>query len=305
MDNQNYKIVSGYILVCLLWGSTWLAIKIGLESMTPFYSSGFRFIVASAGIYALMQFRKIKLQTDKTSINLYYFMAFFSFVIPFGLVYWSQQYVPSGLSAVLFGLYPFSVAIVTRIMIPSEKIELQKIIGMILGFSGIVIIFSDRITVVESSYLLGMMAILLSAVMQSVVAVTIKKYGDHLNPISMNFPPMAIAGISMLMLGLFFEDFSDNSATLSGVTSIIYLGIFGSVFTFTTYYWLMKRIHIILLALVAFITPIVALFLGWLAYGESLSSQHLTGSGFVLVGILAANIRTNFKKAQLQTEEIV
>lgn len=293
MGNNQFRIPASYIMICLLWGSTWLAIKIGLESMTPFYSSGARFIVAAIGVYLLMRLRGLKLQTDKTSQYLYYFMAFFSFVIPFGLVYWSQQFVPSGLSAVLFGLYPFSVAIVTRIMIPSEKIDAQKIIGMILGFAGIVIIFSDRITTVEPGYLIGMMAILLSAVMQSVIAVTIKKYGEHLNPISMNFVPMAVAGLSMLILGFLFEDVHANSITLSGVGSLLYLGIFGSVFTFTTYYWLLKRIHIILLALVAFITPIVALFLGWIVYDEMLTSQHLTGTVFVLFGILAANIRLN------------
>jgi len=101
------KIALVYALLCFIWGSTWLAIRIGLESMPPIYSAGMRFTVASIFIFILMQFRGNKLQRDKISVRLYLVMGFFSFVIPFGLVYWAEQFVPSGLASVLFAVYPF------------------------------------------------------------------------------------------------------------------------------------------------------------------------------------------------------
>ncbi len=284
------KIALVYALLCFIWGSTWLAIRIGLESMPPIYSAGMRFTVASIFIFILMQFRGNKLQRDKISVRLYLVMGFFSFVIPFGLVYWAEQFVPSGLASVLFAVYPFFVVIFSYLSISKESIDIYKIMGVILGFAGIVTIFSDSFGGDITDYLLGMIAIVISGIMQAEIAVLIKKYGHHLNPLSMNFIPMLIAGISMLVLGLMYENVTTFDLKLNAVISILYLGFFGSVVTFTSYYWLLKKINIVILALIAFITPIVALILGYFFYDEELSMRHFIGSFLVLIGLLSANL---------------
>ncbi|MFN3695218.1 MAG: DMT family transporter, partial [Ignavibacterium sp.] len=127
-------------------------------------------------------------------------------------------------------------------------------------------------------------------VMQAYIAVTLKKYGKHLNPLSMNFIPMLIAGITGTLFGLFAEDMSRVSLHEAGIFAVLYLALFGSVVTFTAFYWLMKRINVVILSLIAFITPIVALILGWIFYNEILTTQHLVGSAFVLTGLLIANL---------------
>ena len=289
MKAAGLKIALVYVLLCFIWGSTWLAIRIGLESMPPIYSAGMRFTVASIFIFILMQFRGIKLQKDKISIRLYLVMGFFSFVIPFGLVYWAEQFVPSGLASVLFAVYPFFVVIFSYFSISKDSIDIYKIIGVILGFGGIVTIFSDSFGGNITDYFLGMIAIVISGIMQAEIAVLIKKYGHHLNPLSMNFIPMLIAGISMLVIGLMLENITTFSLKLNAAISILYLGFFGSVVTFTSYYWLLKRINIVILALIAFITPIVALILGYFFYNEDLSMRHFIGSLLVLIGLLSAN----------------
>ena len=289
MKAAGLKIALVYVLLCFICGSTWLAIRIGLESMPPIYSAGMRFTVASIFIFILMQFRGIKLQKDKISIRLYLVMGFFSFVIPFGLVYWAEQFVPSGLASVLFAVYPFFVVIFSYFSISKDSIDIYKIIGVILGFGGIVTIFSDSFGGNITDYFLGMIAIVISGIMQAEIAVLIKKYGHHLNPLSMNFIPMLIAGISMLVIGLMLENITTFSLKLNAAISILYLGFFGSVVTFTSYYWLLKRINIVILALIAFITPIVALILGYFFYNEDLSMRHFIGSLLVLIGLLSAN----------------
>lgn len=233
-------------------------------------------------------------------MRLYYFMGFFSFILPFGLVYWGEQYIPSGLASVLFAVYPFFVALFTRIFIPEEKIGFIKIIGMILGFGGIVIIFSESISSIGMEYFLGMAAVLLSGFLQSTIAVSIKKYGQHLHALSMNLIPMTIAGIGMLVLGFLFEDTTKLRFTPQAVGSFLYLGIIGSVVTFTSYYWLLKRINIILLSLTAFITPIIALLLGWIFLNESLRANQVWGSIFVLIGLLTSAFG-NLKLKQAQS----
>lgn len=290
MSRETFKIIFTYLLLCFIWGSTWLAIRISLESFTPFLSGGLRFLIASIAIFIVMRLKGITLQKDKLSVKLYLQMGFLSFVIPFGLVYWAEQFVPSGLASVLFGVYPFFVAIFSFFMIPNEKIGIGKTVGMILGFTGIVIIFSDSFSFTISDYLLGMIAVMLSGVMQAYIAVTLKKYGKHLNPLSMNFIPMLIAGISGTLIGLLAEDISRVSLHEAGIFAVLYLALFGSVVTFTAFYWLMKRINVVILSLIAFITPIVALILGWIFYNEILTTQHLVGSAFVLIGLLIANL---------------
>lgn len=292
MQNDSTKNIPAYILLCLVWGTTWLAIRASLESLTPFMSAGLRFFAASSIIFLIMKLKKVNLQTDKLSIRLYIEMGFFSFVIPFGLVYWAQQFVPSGLSSVLFAVYPFFVAIFSYYRLPAETIGIFKIIGIILGFTGIVVIFSDSFGGDISDYLLGMFAVVLSGIMQANIAVTLKKHGGHLHSLSMNLVPMIIAAVSMIVISLLFENTAYNVIDLNAIVSVGYLALFGSVLTFTSFYWLLKRINVVMISLVAFITPIVALIAGWIVYDESLTQNHLIGSILVLFGLLWANYET-------------
>ena len=295
MNKLAVKIFLAYAALCFIWGSTWLAIRIGLESLTPIFSAGLRFSVASVFIYLIMKIRNISLQTDRFSLYLYLIMGFFSFVIPFGLVYWAEQFVPSGMAAVLFAVYPFWVVIFTNIRIPGESIGFYKIFGTVLGFAGIVIIFSDSFSGDLTSYLIGMFAVVLSGIMQAWIAVSIKKFGHHLHPLTMNFLPMVIAGISMVIIAFFAEDLSTIRVDQNAVLSILYLAFFGSVITFTSFYWLLKRINVVILSLIAFITPIVALILGYFFYNEVLSTRHFIGTALVLTGVFWANLGSLLK----------
>ncbi len=291
MESERLKIASGYTLICLIWGSTWLVIRIGLESLTPVISGGLRFILASFFVFVLMKFKKIKLQTDKPSVKLYLIMALFAFTIPFGLVYWAEQFIPSGLTSILFAVFPFYVILFSRIAIPENKISALQIVGVVVGFIGIIIIFAEDLKFDLSNNVLGMIAVLISSGIQAGMAITIKKYGGHLNPLSMNFIPLLFAGIIMSVSALIFENSNTWVFDYSAIGSVFYLALFGTVATFTTYYWLLKRMNVVILSLSTFITPIVAVFLGWLILDEKFSLQDLIGSGLVLIGILFANFK--------------
>jgi drug/metabolite transporter (DMT)-like permease len=288
MQGSVLQIIGIYALTCMIWGSTWLAIKIGLESIPPVISAGYRFTLASLLIYGVISIKKIKIQKDATAMKLYLSMAFFSFVFPYGLIYWAELFVPSGLTAILYAVYPFSIAIFSFFMIPSEKIGINKIIGIIISFTGLYLIFSESFSGNLDNYILGLIAIFISAVMQSAIAVSIKKYGHHLHPLAMNFYPMLIAGIVLLVYGFIIEGQVKARYDYNAIFSVFYLAFFGSLITFTSYYWLIKRVNIIIVSLITFITPIIALCLGWFFYKEELSWHQLTGCLLVLVGLLAA-----------------
>lgn len=295
MNSNALKIGGAYALICLLWGSTWLVIKISLTALTPVFSAGIRFLIASIFIYFFMRIMKVKLQTDKKSVLLYLFMAYFSFVIPFGLVYWAEQFIESGLTSVLFAVMPFMVIIISRFALPGEKIGPFKFLGVVLGFTGIVIIFSKGISFNLSNDFWGMLAVFISATIQGGVSVVLKKHGGNLNALSMNFVPVLLAGITMVLFALAFENTSYLQLNWTAAWTVIYLAFFGTLMTFTTFYWLLKRVDVVILSLSTFITPIVAVFLGFIVLNERLTEQHLIGSSFVLIGILFANFRSLLK----------
>lgn len=291
MSGEKTKIVVGYILICLIWGSTWIAIKIGLDTLTPMFAIGLRFLIASIVLFAIIKIKNIELQTDSQSINLYLFMSVFSYIIPFTLVYWAEQFVPTGLTSVLFAIFPFWVIIFSRIAFPQEKIGIYKFLGVLLGFIGIAIIFKDELSLDFGNSTLGILAIIISATIQGGVAVVIKKYGKNINPVSINLIPLLITGVFLIPVGLIFEDNSRLAYSNNALFSILYLSTVGTVVVFAIYYWLMKKINIVILSLSSFITPIIAILLGWFFLNEKLNTNHIIGSSLVLMGILFANFK--------------
>jgi drug/metabolite transporter (DMT)-like permease len=275
----------------LIWGSTWMVIRIGLGSLTPLISVGIRFLLASGFIYTLMRINRVKLQKDHLAIKLYIVLTLCAYTIPYAIVYWAELYISSGLTSIVFAVMPLFVIIFSWVAISKASISAFQIIGSFVGFFGIVIIFSENLSLDLSKQMLGIIAVLISAAMQAGIGVTIKKYGHHLNPLSMNFIPMLSAGIILIGLALAFENSSTWVFNSVAVFSITYLAIIGTVIAFTTYFWLLKRINVVMLSLSSFITPIIAVLLGWMIMHENFSLQTLTGSAFVLIGILFANFR--------------
>ena len=294
MKTEKGLIILGFILISLIWGSTWLAIKIGLESITPFYGIAIRFTIASIILFLIMQLRGELLAKDRKSILLYINLSVLSFSFPFALVYWGEQYIASGLASVLFAAYPFVVALSSHLFLSNEKLTVGKIIGIIIGFIGVVIIFWADLNI-SSSNTLGMVAILLSTVMQGLSLVIVKRVNHPISPTSLTLGGMIFGIIIIYPIAFIFEDFSSLNFDAAGVGSILYLGTFGSVVTFVVYYWLLKRVEVVYLSLVSFVTPILAVILGAIWLKESLLPNIVLGASFVLFGIIIANSKEIFK----------
>ncbi|MBI5020181.1 MAG: EamA family transporter [Ignavibacteriales bacterium] len=288
LKTEKSLIIAGFILISIIWGSTWLVIKVGLTSITPLYGISFRFMIAAGILAIMMKMRGEKLYFDRSSVIQYINLAVLSFSFPFALVYWGEQYIASGLASVLFGAYPFVVAFGSHLYLPTERLNVLKSIGIVLGFSGIIIIFWTDLHL-GSANVLGMSAILLSTVLQGTSLVILKRINHPMSPTALSLGGMLFGLLIMIPLAIIFEDISSLKFDGSGVGSILYLSTFGTVVTFVTYYWLMKRVEVVYLSLVSFVTPILAVALGSILLNEKLSGQIFFGTGFVLIGILTAN----------------
>ncbi len=291
MQNEKLKIAGGFLITAVIWGSTWLVIKVGLESIPPFYGAAFRFFVAVSILLLINIFSGSTIPIDKGSQKVYYMAGLLSFSIPFALVYWGQQYIPSGLSSILFALYPLIVGIFSHFMLRSEPLNIFKISGIILGFSGVVMIFARDLHWDTENTTLGMAAIIISSILQALSLILIKKYGKDISPFHLNLGGMLIGLLVLILFAITFESVSDIKLDFKGIGSVLYLGILGSVVTFSIYFWMLKRVEAVYLSLLAFVTPILAVILGAIILNEELDVQVFYGGALVLIGILCANAK--------------
>ncbi|MBM2841409.1 MAG: Multidrug transporter permease [Bacteroidetes bacterium] len=296
MNTERVRVWIGFVIVSWVWGSTWLAIKIGLHSVPPMIGAGIRFLIASAILYTVVRMRKIEIPVSPELRRLYIILIFFSYAIPFGVVYWCQQFIPTGLSSILFGAYPLWVALISHFLLTNERLDVYKVAGILLGFIGVFIIFSKDVHWTDPRGFIGMFGILCTTLMQAFALVMIKKYAQPVNPFALNFVGMSVAGVLLFSAGLMFESFSSVTWDAAAVGSILYLAVVGSVIAFVTYHWLLKRVEAVYLSLVSFINPIIAVILGAIILDETLAASVLLGASFVLVGILIANGRQLYAK---------
>ena len=288
--SERFKVIFAYTAICTIWGSTWLVIKIGLETMTPLLSAGLRFAVAGIILYGIIRMRKIPIPWNEKTRWFYFVIAFTSFSVPFGLVYWGEHQISSGMTSILFATYPLWVAIISSLLIPEDRITAAKIVGVLLGFIGVVVIFSHNVQFdASSATLLGMGAVILSGAIQAFSAVTIKKHGHEISPFVVSFVPMTISAVMLLAGSYFVEDLSAVQFTPSALFSIIFLAIFGTIVTFVSYFWLLKRVEVVILSLTAFVTPVIAVLLGVIILKEQVFPELFAGASLVFLGIASAN----------------
>lgn len=209
------------------------------------------------------------------------------YTLPYALVYWSEQYIPSGLAAVLFSTLPFYVTILAHFFLPEEEsLSFWKVIGIIVGFSGIVFIFFEQIHFSEPQTFWGLVAISASPISSASASVVGRRWAREYSPVTLNILPMTLASVILFGLSLMTERGLKFEWNFVPVASLLYLALFGTCLAFVIYFWLLKRIEASKLSLIAYITPIIALLVGVLFGKETISARLLVGSSLVVLGII-------------------
>ena len=277
-----------FCVLCFIWGSTWLAIKIGLEDSPPFLSAGFRFALAGGSLALIIALKGVALSHSKRT----WFLLMLSGILiglGYAAVYWGEQYISSGLAAMLFATFPLFVALFSHIALPEERLTPLKISGILLGLFGIALIFSDSLTLKSEGSLWGALALLLSAALLAASNILVKREFHHVNPMTLTAVQMSSGAILLLAVGFASERIGDFRITPSSMGALFYLSMVGTVLAFVIYYWLMKRIPVTRISLIVLITPVVAVLLGWLFLGEALNFKMVLGSALVLGGVALAH----------------
>lgn len=272
-----------------VWGTTWAAIRIGLEGIPPFTGVALRFALASLLLFALVPVFGVRLGRTRREVGLWAVNSLLSFSLSYGIVYWAEQRVPSGLAAVLFATFPLFVAALGHFWLPGERLTGRAAIGSLVGFAGVVVIFSEDLSQLGGPGVATAAAVMLVSPLVSAIAnVAVKRWGSGIHPLSLTAVPMALTAVTMGALAALVEGGREIAWTLPAVGSLLYLAVFGSALTFTLYFRLLDRLPATRLSFITYAIPVVAVATGTLALGEPMTPRILAGASLVVIGVAAA-----------------
>lgn len=278
--------LAGLGLLVLIWGSTWSTIRFGLRDIPPFTGAALRFGLAGSILLVLLLARREPLGRAPNERRVWLVQGCLTFAVPYGTIYWAERVVPSGLTAVLFATFTFFVAGFAHWLLPGERLRGATLAGILLGFAGVVLLFSKDLAAVGETRLFPEAAVLLLAPLASGLSqVLIKRWGQGVPLLSMTAVPMLLAAALLGATAGVVERGQSVHWTPVAVGSVVYLAVFGSAISFLVYFWLLKRMTATGLAMLSYLTPVVALVVGAVVLEEALDSSMWVGAAIILLGL--------------------
>jgi drug/metabolite transporter (DMT)-like permease len=284
------RIVLVYVAIAFLWGSTWSVIRIGLEHLPPLLFAGVRMTLAAA-LLAPFAIRggiwRVLAGEAGPRIAL---VGLFQIALPYGLMFAAQQWVPSGLAAILFATFPIWIALVARLLLPGERLTLAKVASALLGVAGIAVLQATQLGAVEGSGLLalGSAFIVAASIIVAFANVLVRRHLVAVSPLAMTAGQTALGGAALLLASLLLERGREAAFTPQALAVLVYLAVFGTALTYIGLYWLVPRVPIAAIGAIPLLDTTVAVTLGVVLLGEPFGWHVAAGGGMVLLAAALA-----------------
>jgi len=295
----NYKHPYGPIFVfgflSLIWGSTWLAIKIGLDYFSPFLFAGIRFLIGGAALVIPLLLMGRHYPREKEEWKFMAGLGIFQIIIPYALVFWGEQYISSGLAAILFATVPFFVTILAHYTIPGEQWSFIKFSGIVVSFIGLILIFIKDL-MIDSQSIWGGAAIVGAALSAAIANVIGKRSSTRLDPLINVSVQLSLGGIVLTAVSILIEPHLRWSFALPAVCSMLFLSLFGSSLGFVGLYWLFTKMEVTKVSLITFITPVIAVLLGVIILHEHFTLNIIGGTVLILAGVYLATLQRSHRR---------
>lgn len=276
------------ILACFIWGSTYLPMKVGLESIPPFNFAGIRFTAASLLLILLLALRGQRCPQD-TNLKALIILGIGQTGVVYACLHWGLQYVPSGIGAMLVNTNPFFVALFSFVFL-GEKIGRQKIAGLLCGILGVYLIAYRSVGMESERLVQGEIALLGTSVGWAAATVLAKRLMASGNVPFLTAGQMLIGAICLLLLGWFKEGvYPPLSTPPLGAISLIYLIVIGTAFVFLIWYRALQLGQASTVAPFFFLIPATSALLGWAFLNEEINLRILLGLLSISIGIWIVN----------------
>lgn len=276
-----------WLILAFIWGTTWIFIKIGLEEgLPPITFAASRFILALFILAGIIFVQKIPLPKTRGEWFLLGGTGILQFSLNYSTVFWSEQYISSGLAAVLQAMITVFGLALAWIHLPAERITGLKIFAVILGIIGVAVIFIEQLQFNSVMAFAGSLAIVIGAYAAAHSSVLIKAYGGKMHPATLLFGQMICGILPIIIYALTVEG---NPMRLNwswqAIVCVLYLTIFGTIAAFWLYYWLLSKIESTKAMMISLVTPLIAVIVGRIFLGEHLPKQTVFGGILILASI--------------------
>lgn len=285
---MSYSALFSWILLAVIWGSTWLFVRLGLRDLPPFTFAGLRFVLAGVVLFAWLAARHGRLpRLSSQDWPVVIRTGLVAFTVTYALTFWGVQFITGGTAAVVFSTMPLFTMAMAHRSVQGERLTPRKLGGAVLGIAGVGLIFSDQLRAGSAAAGLGSLAILASAATMSWAQVDVKARAGHMDPTVLATWQLGIGGLCLLAMGLALEG---NPLALrwttSAVLSLLYLSVIASSLAWFLYYWMMRTVTVTIMSTITLAQPIVTISLGWMVMGETMGWMMLVGAAAILSGLL-------------------
>jgi drug/metabolite transporter (DMT)-like permease len=284
-----WKILLAFAIIYFVWGSTFLAIRVGVREVPPFLLAAMRFLVAGLALYGWVIARGESSPTVRqwASVSL---LAILIFVLDYGLLFWAEQRVPSGIAAVMLATIPAFMALSEIVFLRTQRLTFRLALALLIGLGGVGVLMSRSLNFggapIDS---VGAMALIFASMSWSVASTLARK---------LPLPPSKVmsSGAQMLAGGIFlaiaatargeFRSFHPWTVSREAWLSLLYLIVAGSIIGFTAYVWLLHHESPTRVGTYAYVNPVVAVLVGYFLGGESLGLRTILGTLCVLISVV-------------------
>jgi drug/metabolite transporter (DMT)-like permease len=286
-DREKLGAYGAWAAVCFFWGTTYLAIRVGLETMPPMLFAGLRFLIAGGLLFFVMaRLRNVRLPVGREWLDLGA-VGLLLLGVGTGAVVWAEQWVPSGVAALLVATSPFWAAGLERLRRDGERVGPAGLVGMLVGFGGLVYLLSPQLFGGEMNapLLLGALAIQVGSFAWQAGSVHAKHRPVGVAPLMGAAVQMLWAGAALTLLGTTLGEWGELRFSARSLGALAYLVVFGSIVAYSAYMHAVQKLPLSLVSTYAYVNPLVALALGWLVLGERLGAREAIAALVILSGV--------------------
>ncbi|MFQ5603140.1 MAG: EamA family transporter [bacterium] len=305
------ELIKAYLAwgaVCIFWGTTYLAIRIGVEVFPAAIFAGIRFLIAGVLFLVFLLIRGYKLPVGRELLDIT-IVGIALLTIANGIVVWAEQWVPSGLAALIVATLPFWMVGIEATLPRGDKLNFKKVLGIVTGFAGLVLlVYPDLRGSTEPGYLTGMAVILIAPLSWGAGSIYSKYRTMKTKPLMAAALQMVIAGVLLTLLGTMNGELAEYSYTFKGLAALAYLVVFGSLIGYSSYIYALDKLPASIVSMYAYINPLIAVILGWLILDEKLDWSVATATIIIISGLLMVKVSRQpevIKKPSLMQEVCV
>ena len=285
MNKDNFKAYLAWVSICIIWGTTYLAIRVGVKDMPPLLFAGMRWIIAGPIFLLVLKLRGYKLP-DKKDLKHIAVVGILLLGLGNGLVAFAEQWLPSGLTALLLTTMPFWVVGIESALPSGPKLNFMIIFGLVLGISGVFFILGiDFQSLLDSSYLIGIIGLMIGELGWASGTVYSKYVKVTVHPLMNAAVQMCIAGLALTIVSGLIGEYPRFHFTHDSFFAFLYLLVFGAFIAYGAYIYAINHLPISFVSTYAYINPVIALFLGWLILDEKLNTAIIIGALIILLAV--------------------